>query len=125
MSNHKTKVMIVEDETIFALFMKHRLNRLGFEVTATVSNYESAIKAIELNLPDLTLMDISIKGSINGIETAKRLREIYNIPSLFITADIDDKTKEEVSKTFPIGFLSKPLDEFEFEKILRHFQSTH
>jgi DNA-binding NarL/FixJ family response regulator len=68
------------------------------------------------------LMDISIKGSINGIDTAKYLMEVHKIPSLFLTAYNDNETREKVSLIHSIGILFKPLDDIQFREIMQDFE---
>jgi DNA-binding NarL/FixJ family response regulator len=122
MENPKLKIMIVEDEVIFALDTKNTLQKLGYEVTGIASNYNDTVACVERNKPDLMLMDISIKGSINGIDTAKYLMEVHKIPSLFLTAYNDNETREKVSLIHSIGILFKPLDDIQFREIMQDFE---
>lgn len=68
------KVLIVEDETIVALDTKSALIKLGFKITDTVTNYDEAIRSIQETSPDIILMDIYLKNSKDGIETAKDIK---------------------------------------------------
>lgn len=111
----KIRIMIVEDEGLIAMDIKNNLIQMGYEVTAIVDNHIDAIAAAEKSKPNLTLMDIYIKGEVNGIETAKQLKETFNIPSLFITAYNDFETSEKISKINSLGILNKPFDDSEFQ----------
>lgn len=121
MTEQKMKILIVEDECIFALDLKFKLLELGYEVTGITTNYNDAVSNAQTYAPDLALMDINIKGTINGIETAKYLKEVYGIPSMFITANNDEETLGKVLDLNPVCIMSKPLDEQEFETILNDF----
>jgi DNA-binding NarL/FixJ family response regulator len=123
-NNPQLKIMIVEDEFIFALDTKNTLQQMGYEVTGISGNYKGAIKSVEHNKPDLVLMDINIKGSVNGIETAKYLMEVHKIPSLFLTAYNDNETREKVSQVNSIGILSKPLDDVKFLELMYKFEKS-
>jgi two-component system, response regulator PdtaR len=121
MTDSKLKILIVEDECIFALDLKFKLFELGYEVTGIATNYRDAVSNAQTYAPDLALMDINIKGPVKGIETAKYLKENYSIPSLFITANSDEETLAKVLELEPLGLMSKPLDELSFEVILHEF----
>jgi DNA-binding NarL/FixJ family response regulator len=123
MPEPKIKIMIVEDEIIFALDTKVTLQKMGYEVTGINSNYNDAIDCVKRNRPDLVLMDINIKGGINGIETARYLNEVYSIPSLFLTAYHDNETRKKVSQVHSIGILFKPLDDLKFQEAMQDFTS--
>lgn len=122
MDNPKLKIMIVEDEVIFALDTKTTLQKMGYEVTGIASNFNDTAACVERNKPDLLLMDINIKGSVNGIDTAKYFMEAHNIPSLFLTAYNDKETREKVSLIHSAGILFKPLDDIQFREIMQNFE---
>ena len=82
----KKNILLVEDERITAEDIKCRLENLGYNVPASESSGEGAIKAAGEALPDLILMDIELKGSINGVEAAEIIRVKFNIPIIFVTA---------------------------------------
>ncbi len=106
-------ILIVEDEHIVAMELKSRLNELGYSVCAAVATGEDAItKSIEL-LPDLILMDINIKGEFDGVEAAKRIKNQYEIPIIFLTAFTDDKTLDRAKVVEPYGYIVKPFEERE------------
>ncbi|MHB8929679.1 MAG: hybrid sensor histidine kinase/response regulator [Melioribacteraceae bacterium] len=111
----KHKILIVEDETIIAMELSHRLTRIGYDVVAAVTSGKEAIKETVELLPDLILMDIHINGSLDGIETARIINSAQDIPIIYLTAFSDDKTLERAKLTEPYGFLIKPFEERELE----------
>lgn len=107
------KILVTEDEGIVAADIEDRLKRLGYDVIGTVDTGEAALKKVGEIQPDLILMDIMIKGDIDGIEAATRIREAYDIPVIFLTAYSDDPTFERAKITEPFGYLLKPFEERE------------
>jgi len=107
----KAKILIVEDEAIIAMEIEHQLQRLGYEVTSLVDTGEKAIKKAESDKPDLILMDIRIKGKMDGIETAQEIWFKNSIPVIFCTAFLDDDKIERAKKILPFGYLLKPIQE--------------
>jgi len=103
----KEKIIVVEDESIVALNLKYDLEDLGYEVLDTLDTATDAIEKSEELFPDLVLMDIQLKGDIDGIQAAKEISEM-GIPVIFLTANTDDATSFEALKTAPYGYLSKP-----------------
>lgn len=106
-SDAKDKILVVEDEAITALNLKLDLEDLGYEVIDPVDNGKDAIEKAKENFPDIVLMDINIKGDMNGIEASEEISEL-GIPIIFLTANTDDYTAFEALKTAPYGYLSKP-----------------
>ena len=104
------KIMIVEDESITAQDIKKSVISLGFEVVSIEDKGKNAIKKAEELKPDLVLMDVVLKGKIDGIEAASRIHEQFNIPVVYLTAYSNDKVFERAKLTDPYGFLVKPVD---------------
>ena len=109
MSNEK--ILIVEDEGIVILHISKALENLGY-IVAGVANYgdEAIIKATEIR-PDLVLMDIVLKGTVDGIEAADKIRAILNIPVIYLTAHADEGTLQRAKVTEPFGYIVKPFRE--------------
>ncbi|QWR78952.1 response regulator [Candidatus Magnetomonas plexicatena] len=105
------RILVVEDERIIAREIEERLKRMGFSVIGIVSSGESALQKIPEELPDLVLMDIRLRGDIDGIEAAKHIRGKYDIPVIFLTAHSDKATLERAKVTQPYGYLLKPFHE--------------
>ncbi len=106
-----TKILIVEDVIIVATDLQQRLEKLGYNIVGIVNNGNDAIKITEETKPDLILMDIILKGDLDGIETVQIINELHNIPHIYLTFYYDDKTLERASKTQPFGYITKPFDD--------------
>ncbi len=105
----KPVIMIAEDESIIAMDIRNTLTNLGYSICAIVSSGEEAVeKAIEL-VPDLILMDIKLKGEIDGINAVKQLKKKLNIPAVYITAHTNEQTFKRAIETEPYGYLLKPV----------------
>lgn len=111
----KAKILIVEDEQITAMDVADILGRIGHEITDTISTGEQAIESVKKNKPDIILMDISLKGKMDGIEAAEYIRSQYSIPVIFLTAYYDEKTVERAKKTEPCAYLTKPFEEIDLK----------
>lgn len=105
----KTKVLIVEDETIVALELKIELEKLDFEVTGMVFTEKKVMNSIANNLPDIILMDIKLGKNEDGIEIANEIHKTHKIHILYLTAFSDDSTMERAFDTNPIGYIVKPF----------------
>jgi len=105
----KSKIMIVEDEWITADDLRMSLQSLGYTVTSMSSSGEEAIQNAEKDKPDLVLMDIVLKGEMDGIEAASQIRSCYNIPIIYLTAFADEKILERARITEPFGYIVKPF----------------
>ncbi len=109
----QAKIAVVEDEIIVAMEIEDRLLSLGYDVTGTYPSGEEILAEIDQKQPDLILMDIILKGELDGIKTAKRIRERYNIPIVYLTANSDEATLNRAKVTGPYGYLLKPFEERE------------
>ena len=107
----KAKILIVEDEAIIAMEIESQLQGLGYEVISIVDTGEKAIKKAGEDNPDLILMDIRIKGEMDGIQTAAIIREQFDIPVVFSTAYLDEERIELAKLTMPFGYVLKPVQE--------------
>lgn len=105
----KLKILIVEDEAIVALEIQHRLKSLNYEVIGVASTGVKALALAEEKKPDLVLMDLKLKGSMNGLETALALKNNFSIPSIFVTAFSDDTTLNQIKEKINCEILLKPF----------------
>ncbi|HIK08963.1 MAG TPA: response regulator [Oscillatoriaceae cyanobacterium M33_DOE_052] len=105
------RILVVEDEIIVAEDIAFRLRRLGYTVSGIVFQGEDAIQHCQANHPDLVLMDIVLKGTVDGIEAAQTIRDTLKIPIVFLTAYADDKTLKKAVVTEPFGYILKPFKE--------------
>ncbi len=107
----KAKVLVVEDEKIIARDIESTLKRIGHESAGSVAKGEEAVSLAGKLNPDLILMDITLKGDMDGIEAAKIINETLGIPVIYITAHQDEDTIEKTKETNPYGYITKPLDD--------------
>ncbi len=104
-------ILIVEDEALVAKDMQNRLISQGYDIAGWAISGEDAIAEAEASSPDLVLMDIHLKGSVDGIEAAEQIREKNDIPVVFVTALADDDTLDRAKVADPFGFILKPFSE--------------
>ena len=104
-------IMVVEDERVVALDIRSQLRSMGYTVPPPVSRGEDAVSAVSTLGPDLVLMDIHLKGEMDGIQAAKQIREELNVPVVFLTAYADDDTLRRAKVTEPYGYVVKPFEE--------------
>ncbi len=107
------KILIVEDESIVALELESRLTDLGYSVCGIVASGADAINLAIAEKPNIILMDINIKGPIDGVVTAEKIKEILDIPIIFLTAFTDSNTLQRAKITEPYGYIVKPFEERE------------
>lgn len=112
------KILIVEDERIIAEGIKLTLENLNYKVTKIISWGERVAEAIEDTSPDIILMDIRLRGEMDGIEASSMIYEKYDLPVVFLTSYSDDKTIKNAKHTYPYGYLVKPFEERELHATL-------
>jgi len=106
-------ILIVEDESIIAMEIASRLRKLGYQVAAIAQAGPEAIARAEELQPDLVLMDICLKGKMDGVEAAAVIRQRFDIPVIYLTANTDEQTFQRAKVTEPYGYLLKPFEERE------------
>lgn len=107
------QILVVEDEAIIARDLQCSLGRLGYAVPVTASSGAEALEILEESTPSLILMDIGLKGAIDGIELAQQVRARWDIPIIFLTSYSDEQTVARAKATGPYGYLIKPFREGE------------
>ncbi len=108
-----TRILVVEDQNIIALDLQSRLTGLGYEVPVILAHGEEAVLHCQADLPDLILMDIRLKGQVDGIQAAERIRTFADLPIIYLTAHSDDQTLARAQQTEPHGYLLKPFEDRE------------
>ena len=105
------KIMIVEDEMIIAMSYAAALINASFDVSGLIIDTgEEAVKIIQSANPDLVLMDINLKGQIDGIDAAKQILKKKNVPIIFMSGNNDVETKKRALSINPAGYLNKPIN---------------
>lgn len=104
-------VLLVEDDDIIAKVEDWRLKNLGYEVCGRASTGAEAMELVVKYKPDVVLMDINIKGDIDGIETARMIKKGFNIPVIYVTSHSDGTTLERARESSPDGFIVKPFED--------------
>lgn len=107
------KVLVVEDESIVSKDIQNSLVNLGYTVVGSAATGERAIELANEVKPDIVLMDIMLKGTMNGIEAADNIRKNLRIPIIFLTAYTDDATLSKAKITEPFGYIIKPFKEID------------
>ena len=110
--------MVVEDEGVVSIDIRNMLLKAGYSIAAVAFQGEEAVMKAEQSNPDLVLMDIGLKGEIDGIEAAKRIRDRFQIPVVFLTGFADDVTVAKAQEVNPSGFIIKPINEQELNQTL-------
>ena len=112
------KILIAEDEAIFALSMKSVLTRLGYGICGLVSTAEEAVAKVKQEKPDLVILDVTLNGRFNGIEAAKEIRSRSDIPIIFITGYEEEKLIERIESVPSSVFLIKPITPKDLESAI-------
>ncbi len=111
-------ILIVDDDKTAGYLLERILNSLQYNVIGAVTSGEAAIEFVSENQPSLILMDIMLKGGIDGIETASLINEKYDIPIIYLTAFSDDESIERAKPTKPVGYLVKPYNRNELKSTI-------
>ncbi len=115
----QTRILVVEDEGVVAKDLQSRLRKLGYDVPKTVQTGEEAVEATRELRPELILMDVRLKGNMDGVEASAKIMELYRTPVIFLTAYADDGTLGRAKQTEPYGFILKPFNERELHTAIQ------
>jgi chemotaxis response regulator CheB len=111
-------VLIVEDDLLVAHSLRARIKQIGYTVSGCVTSGEAAVLHAFQNNPDLILMDIRLQGPMNGVDAARRIWERQQIPSIFVTANADAATLNEVKTVNNYGFIVKPFHSVNLQAVM-------
>ena len=120
-----TRVLIVEDEAIVAIDLSTRLSRQGFTVVAQAGEYQEAVTLAGQHRPDCVLMDVRLRGDIDGIETASEIYSQFRIPSVFLTAYTDEVSVKRAANIKAYAYLLKPFHEQELVIAIQLAMARH
>ena len=112
------KILIVEDDYEAALYLRSLLNEMGYVISGIFAKGEDAVEFIKKNIVDIVLIDIELEGKLDGVETIKKIKEITDIFTIYITALKDKNTFTRAKATFPEFFLSKPYNKFQLLNVI-------
>ncbi len=109
----KYNILVVEDESIVSKDIQNSLKKMGYNVVGSAMTGEKAIEIANAEKPDLVLMDIMLKGEMNGIQAAEKIKKDLSIPVIFLTAYADEATLSKAKVTEPHGYIIKPFKEID------------
>ena len=110
------RILIVEDDMIIAANISLQLTNLGYDIIGIETRGEDAIVHAQQNTPDIILMDINLKGTMNGIETVRIIQENIDVPVIYLTANSDEATFLAARSTRPHAFISKPFNPVDLQR---------
>jgi two-component system response regulator len=114
----KTQILLVEDEFIVAMDIREHLEQVGHKVLATVSSGMEAVQYAKSHSPDLVLMDVRLRGDMDGVDAARHIRSESNVPIIFLSAYSDEDTIARASEINPLAFVVKPLSLQDLQHII-------
>jgi CheY-like chemotaxis protein len=114
----KSKILIVEDVSIEAMNFEQSLKSLGYNVVGVTATGEDAIKKVVELKPDLVLMDIILKGDMDGIETATQIKKEFDTAVVYLTAHPEESIVKRAKLTSPYGYLTKPVNKTELKNTI-------
>jgi len=113
------RILIVEDEVIIAMDIRHTLKSMGFSETTVVTTGEESIAAADRQNPNLVLMDVSLRGEMDGVSAAEHIHSRLGIPIIFLTAFGDQKTLCRIKRLQKFGYLNKPYTDQDLQVMIR------
>jgi len=116
--NKKNTILIVEDEMIIAANISLQLTHLGYEVTGIIPRAEEVLPHIWQHVPDIILMDINLKGDLDGIEVVHLIQKEYKIPIIYLTANSDEANFNRAKATNPYAFVTKPFKKLDLQRAI-------
>jgi len=120
-----TRILIVEDEAVVAMDIQDRLEGLGYRVPGVAQSAEEALALMNRERPDLVLMDISIKGPVDGVLTAQAIQRDFRVPVVFLTAYADEETLRRARLSEAFGYLVKPFRERDLHTAIEMSLAKH
>jgi CheY-like chemotaxis protein len=118
-SGNGWRILVVEDEAIIAMDIQNILKKIGYSSAEVVHSGEESIEKVAEGRPHLVLMDIKLKGNLDGIQAAHQISQKYNVPVVYITAYGDENTLKRVDGTGRFGYITKPFEETELQTTIQ------
>lgn len=116
--DHPVKILIVEDEMVIGANLSLQLNGMGFEVCGLLPRGEDVLPYIRSTKPDILLMDIQLKGKLDGIETARLVQAKFDVPIIYLTSNTDKAHFSRAKETRPRAFISKPCKNIDLQRAI-------
>lgn len=117
--NEDIKILVVEDETILALQLKMSLQKFGYGISGVEATANDAMRHVDVNLPDMVLLDIHLKGEKSGTDAGRYIWQNHRIPIIYLTSYCDNATLKMAMESEPYGYLSKPFRANELKATLQ------
>jgi CheY-like chemotaxis protein len=114
-----TEIVLVEDRSLVGRDIKNKLEGFGYTVTDFVDSGEKTLEAVRSNHPDLILMDVNIKGEMDGVETVNKIFETHDVSVIYMTAYSEERIIDRMKQTEAEGYLLKPIQERDLETMLQ------
>lgn len=112
------KILIAEDEMIIAADIASQLGKMGYELAGISTRGEDVLKLLESMRPDIILMDIALRGKMDGVETAVQILQHHRIPVIFVTSNADDATFQRAKTAKPYAFIAKPFQQKDLQRAI-------
>jgi len=122
---NKYRILLVEDEKVVAADIEECVKGLGYEVVGSAASGAEALRLVANTEPDLVLMDIKLKGALDGVDVAAAIYEEFQIPVVYLTAHADAEILERAKKTAPSGYVLKPFDDRTLRTAIEIAFDTH
>lgn len=119
------RILIVEDEPVVALDLRHTLEDMGHTVCGMQTSVDAALLAVEQQQPSLILMDINLEGGGDGVEACRAIYQRWRLPVIFLTAFTDERTVSRAADTKPFGYVMKPYDPTELSAVIQVARSRY
>jgi PAS domain S-box-containing protein len=125
MGSMGNRVLVVEDENLIALDMQNRLETLGYIVTGTAGTGDAAIREVRALRPDIVLMDIGLRGPMDGIELSKKMQAEFDLPVVYMTAYADEETVARARDSGAYGYMTKPVGDRQLQIVIEMAKNRH
>ncbi len=119
MEDQETKVLIVEDEKIIGMHLSNLVRNLGYKVVGISADGKSALESYAKYRPNILLVDIGLKGEMDGIELVRKIKEDEDVPVIFLSSNSDTEILQQAEETLPSAYLQKPFDEQQIATTLK------